>query len=156
MGHKGLLFYNMDSPRVLLPTSLTGKYLPLQVVIALRARGGEHAVLQALGRARELYESGVRSNAATDELSALFAECALAESHSQESAVVAPLDSMAIEAGLDIHGGHGHPILAESGRLQVVEDASADGSSFICPQCGGLVSNLRRVQHLRFWCSSRR
>jgi len=54
---------------------------------------------------------------------------------------------------MDINGANSGSILAESGREQVVIDASSDGSSFVCQQCGGVVSNLRRDEHMSFWCS---
>lgn len=133
------------------------------VVMALRATGGEQAVLGALGRARELYQSGLRENAATDELSALFAECAIATLPPQPTAT--PVETNAADSAsgqfvghelmdtIDINGANGDSILAESGREQVVIDASSDGSSFVCQQCGGVVSNLRRDEHMSFWCS---
>ena len=45
------------------------------------------------------------------------------------------------------------PILAESGRLQVVVDASADGSSFTCPHCNGVVNFQRQKEHHELWCT---
>jgi hypothetical protein len=132
------------------------------VVLALRATGGERAVLQALGRAREIYEARRRSNEAVDELSALLAGCGLATEVAATSAsnlrpeptVVAPatrdLDMTEHRPGMYQSSA---PILAESGRLQVVMDASSDGSSFVCVQCGVVVSNHRRDEHFAFWCS---
>ncbi|KAL0366218.1 UNVERIFIED_CONTAM: hypothetical protein Sradi_3511900 [Sesamum radiatum] len=43
-------------------------------------------------------------------------------------------------------------ILAETGRKQIMLDAFSDESSFICLQCGGLVSNHRKEEHCAFWC----
>ena len=48
------------------------------------------------------------------------------------------------------------PILAESGRLQVVVDASADGSSFTCPHCTGVVNFQRQKEHYELWCTGMR
>ncbi|GJP49066.1 hypothetical protein CLOM_g8333 [Closterium sp. NIES-68] len=44
------------------------------------------------------------------------------------------------------------PILAEQGRMQVVVDASADGSSVTCHMCHGVISGARWKEHLQFWC----
>lgn len=126
-------------------------------------------MLQALGQAREMYHNTRRqSNYAVDELSALFAECALATdsaacnvvetSGSERSPTLAPAaPSEAQEMEMMEHSPglyqSSAPILAESGRLQVVMDASSDGSSFVCAQCGGVVSNQRRDEHFTFWCS---
>lgn len=137
------------------------------VVIALRASGGERAVLQALGRAREMYSAKRQSNEAVDELSALFAECGLATDFAPRNVVVnarseppavapaKPSEVQEVDMMEHIPGilQSSAPILAESGRLQVVMDASSDGSSFVCRQCGGLVSNQRRDEHFTFWCS---
>ncbi|CAM6081902.1 unnamed protein product [Calypogeia fissa] len=147
------------------------------VVLALRASGGERAVLQALGRAREMYRTKRQSNEAVDELSALFAECALATDFAAKNVPIAsgetqvgppvppllssPLHPVAPSeeqdmAMMDHSPGmyqSSAPILAESGRLQVVMDASSDGSSFVCVHCGGVVSNQRKDEHFTFWCS---
>lgn len=144
----------------------------LQVVVALRTIGGEQAVLSALGRARDVYQNRSRTLEATDELTALFAQCAIATL--PPSDLVVPSDDMAVETTttattmssqvememMDQNNNHirglGSSILAESGREQVVWDASADGSSFLCQQCGGVVSNLRRDEHFAHWCSAPR
>ncbi|BBN06768.1 hypothetical protein MPTK1_3g23770 [Marchantia polymorpha subsp. ruderalis] len=132
------------------------------VVIALRASGGERAVLQAFSSAREIYRTERVAIDPVDELSALFADCGITDIHSINFSsnggphTATPVPSM---QDLDMMEGNtsripiSAPILAESGRLQVVMDASADGSSFVCLQCGGVVSNLRRDEHLQFWCS---
>jgi hypothetical protein len=44
------------------------------------------------------------------------------------------------------------PILAEGGRLQVVRDAYADGSSFLCLRCGGILKAARMDEHMTLWC----
>jgi len=43
-------------------------------------------------------------------------------------------------------------ILAESGKEALAVSASLDGSSSICPRCGGLVSEKRMQAHQQFWC----
>lgn len=148
----------------------------LQVVVALRTIGGEQAVISALGRARDVYQNRSRTLEATDELTALFAQCAIATL--PPSDLVAPSDDgMAVETSstpppptsssqveMDVMDQNNNnkiqglesSILAESGREQVVWDASADGSSFLCQQCGGVVSNLRRDEHFAHWCSTPR
>lgn len=40
----------------------------------------------------------------------------------------------------------------ESGRGGLVDCALADGSSYRCPQCGGIVQASRAQQHAQFWC----
>ncbi|KAG5543511.1 hypothetical protein RHGRI_016293 [Rhododendron griersonianum] len=119
-----------------------------EVVMAMKTKGGDQAVFQTLNRARELYRNKLRSSAAADELASLFAECAIAEA--------VPLKSM--ESEQDMVGpstesdAHGNSILAETGRKQIVLDAFSDGSSFVCLQCGGLVSNHRKDEHSAYWC----
>ncbi|KAL3693320.1 hypothetical protein R1sor_006971 [Riccia sorocarpa] len=135
------------------------------VVLALRAAGGEGAVLQAFSRARENYYSQRQANSAVDELSALFADCGITDIQSlnvtangnspMENGHVVPSgaqDMDAVEGTVPTHQ-NAAPILAESGRLQVVVDASTDGSSFVCANCGGVVSMMRRDEHFQFWCS---
>jgi len=157
--------FNEGNPRVALQA----------VVVALRTIGGEEAVISALGRARDVYQNRSRTLEATDELTALFAQCAIATLPSSD--LVAPSADMAVETStpppptttsssqvemdmMDQNNnniqGLGSSILAESGREQVVWDASADGSSFLCQQCGGVVSNLRRDEHFAHWCSTPR
>ncbi|KAK6939642.1 hypothetical protein RJ641_029173 [Dillenia turbinata] len=118
------------------------------VVMAVRANGGDGAVFQTLHRARELYRNKLQANIAADQLASLFAECAIAEAQSTKFGR-SPHDmsttSMAPEA-------YESSILAETGRNQIVLDAFSDGSSFICLQCGGLVSNHRKDEHCAYWC----
>ncbi|KAJ1698471.1 hypothetical protein LUZ63_006983 [Rhynchospora breviuscula] len=126
--------------------------LALQSVLsAIRTEGGEQAVLRAMSRAREMYRQRAQSDADMGELTALLAQCAIDEaSASGPTAVSNP------------YCGPGHnpselltspdAILAESGRRQVILDAFADGSSFICLKCGGLFSSSRKDAHLANWC----
>lgn len=116
--------------------------------MAMRTRGGDDAVLQSLHRARELYVSRLQENAAVDQLASLFAECAIAEAQPLKTE-----PSPDYKDGPSImHDAHVSSILAESGRTQIVLDAFSDGSSFICLQCGGLVSNHRKDEHYAYWC----
>ncbi|KAL0438843.1 UNVERIFIED_CONTAM: hypothetical protein Slati_2367300 [Sesamum latifolium] len=118
------------------------------VVMAMKLQGGDEAVSQALSRARELYINKVQASAAADQLASLFAECAIAEAiPSQPQLSQHRMDNHSIEPD-----PQGNSILAESGRKQVVLDAFSDGSSFVCLQCGGLVSNHRKDEHFAFWC----
>lgn len=138
------------------------------VIAALKASGGDGAVLQTLAKARDIYQSRMRASADANELAALFAECAIIEADASvpNSSAAQPMDetlnsashSHSLEqATMMVNStGEAAPILAESGRMQVVMDASLDGSSFICLQCGGLVSNLRRDEHVAFWCAQSR
>ncbi|CAI5515009.1 unnamed protein product [Closterium sp. Naga37s-1] len=50
------------------------------------------------------------------------------------------------------HGVDGEAILAEQGRMQVVADAAADGSSVTCSVCRGVISGARWKEHVQFWC----
>lgn len=115
----------------------------------MRTKGGDEAVFQSLQRARELYMNRLQQNTpAVDQLAALFAECAIAEAHplqAEQSALNVGGQSVAADV-------HGNSILAETGRMQIVLDAFSDGSSFICLQCGGLVSNHRKDEHYAYWC----
>ncbi|KAI3673049.1 hypothetical protein L6452_39158 [Arctium lappa] len=114
------------------------------VVTAMRANGGEVAAFQALNRAKEAYRNKIHETNAANELASLFAECAIAEASIQESSLSS---NPAFEPDAS-----GTSILAETGRKQVVVDAFSDGSSFVCLQCGGLVSNSRKDEHYAFWC----
>lgn len=118
------------------------------VVMAMKSDGGDEAVFDTLHRARELYRNRLRANVAVDELASLFAECAIAEANSEPS----PFDTGGPSVPLT-PDAHGSSILAKTGRQQIMMDAFSDGSSFICLQCGGLVSNHRRDEHLAYWCS---
>jgi len=122
---------------------------------AMRSRGGEDAVLQTLERARELYRNKLQENSAADELASLFAECAIAEAqpanpNQSQAAPPQPPDGSVPPVMLD--AASDTSILAMSGRKQIMLDAFSDGSSFICLKCGGLVSNVRKDEHLAYWC----
>lgn len=121
------------------------------VIAAVRARGGEEAVFQSLQRARELYLQKVKAEFAADQLASLFAECAIVEAQPLKSQELSSSSHgmVGLSASLEIHESS---ILAETGRQQIVLDASSDGSSFICLQCGGLVSNHRKDEHFAYWC----
>nr|GLL48242.1 uncharacterized protein LOC109170213 [Ipomoea trifida] len=118
------------------------------VVMAMRARDGEGAVHQLLHRARELYSNRVQASAAADELASLLAECAIAEATPPNSE---PYEHNTADESAELEKS-GTSILSETGRKQVMLDAFSDGSSFICIQCGGLVSANRRDEHYSFWC----
>ncbi|KAL2894551.1 Glutamine--fructose-6-phosphate aminotransferase [isomerizing] [Bienertia sinuspersici] len=140
------------------------------VVMAMRTKGGEEAVSYIFQRAGELYRSKLQASAEADELASLFAECAIAEAYppgsepSQPSplpyatspSVPVPSFSTSTLPNVLAHelesDARGKSILAESGRKQIVLDAFSDGSSFICLQCGGLVSNHRKDEHYAYWC----
>lgn len=118
------------------------------VLKAMRIKGGEAAARHTLDRARDLYRNKIKESAAADELASLFAECAIEEampSNSQTSGNGVVTRSVEVDF-------RGTSILAETGRKQIVLDAYSDGSSFVCLQCGGLVSNNRRDEHYAFWC----
>ncbi|XP_057973617.1 uncharacterized protein LOC131161694 [Malania oleifera] len=119
------------------------------VVMAMRSKGGEDAVFQALHRARELYQNKLQASAAADQLASLFAECAIAEAQPLTSNEPSLCDTVGPSVAPDAHETS---ILAETGRTQIVLDAFSDGSSFICLQCGGLVSNHRKDEHYAYWC----
>ncbi|KAF5747030.1 hypothetical protein HS088_TW06G01207 [Tripterygium wilfordii] len=127
------------------------------VVMAMRTKGGDEAVFQSLHRARELYRIRLQGNTAVDQLATLFAECAIAEAQpssaeAQPSRAEASTCNMVVPSV--VPDAHGASILAETGRTQIVLDAFSDGSSFICLQCGGLVSNQRKDEHYAYWCGS--
>lgn len=116
--------------------------------MAMRTTGGDDAVFQSLHRARELYKSRLQENAAVDQLASLFAECAIAEAQPLKTE---PSPDYKDDPSI-VHNAHVSSILAETGRTQIVLDAFSDGSSFICLQCGGLVSNHRKEEHYTYWC----
>ncbi|BAF07872.1 uncharacterized protein [Oryza sativa Japonica Group] len=120
------------------------------ILLAIRSQGGEQALMQTLNRARELYRQRSQPSPSVDDLASLLAQCAIAESQSTNtnpqqvpgSDPVMMLDSDEV------------CILAESGRKQIILDAFADGSSFICLKCGGLFSTSRKDEHLAYWCGT--
>ena len=116
--------------------------------MAMGTRGGDEAILQSLQRVRELYRSRLQENAAADQLACLFAECAIAEVQ-PSNFEPSPHDLLSPSIAPDFNETS---ILAETGRTQIVLDAFSDGSSFICLQCGGLVSNHRKDEHYAYWC----
>uniref|UniRef100_J3L9R1 Uncharacterized protein n=1 Tax=Oryza brachyantha TaxID=4533 RepID=J3L9R1_ORYBR len=119
----------------------------MQILLAIRSQGGEQALMQTLNRARELYRQRSQPSPSVDDLASLLAQCAIAEAQSSGnnpqqvpgSDPVMMLDSDEV------------CILAESGRKQIILDAFADGSSFICLKCGGLFSTSRKDEHLAYW-----
>ncbi|XP_022772890.1 uncharacterized protein LOC111315442 [Durio zibethinus] len=120
------------------------------VVMATRTRGGDEAVFQSLRRAREVYRTRMLENTAVDQLASLFAECAIAEAEpSKPEALPCNPNGPSVASYV-----HETSILAETGRTQIVLDAFSDGSSFICLQCGGLVSNHRKEEHYAYWCGN--
>ncbi|GMH17791.1 hypothetical protein Nepgr_019632 [Nepenthes gracilis] len=129
------------------------------VVMAMSSSGGEEAVFLILQRARELYRCKLQASAEADQLASLFAECAISEaqpvsiepSPSPSPSALSPMpDAMSRPSiGPDAYETS---ILAETGRKQIALDAFSDGSSFICLQCGGLVSNHRKEEHYAYWC----
>ncbi|KAH6782237.1 hypothetical protein C2S52_000847 [Perilla frutescens var. hirtella] len=118
------------------------------VMMAMKIQGGDIAVSEGMRRAQELYRNKIQASAAADELASLFAECAIAEAIplpsgvSQQKSSEEPIEPDPQETS----------ILAETGRKQIMVDAFSDGSSFVCLQCGGLVSNDRKEEHVAFWC----
>lgn len=114
----------------------------------MRNKGGEEAVVKVLDRARDLYRNKLQTSSAADELASLFAECAIAEAQPSKTE---PSQSNKVGQSFE-PDARGTSILAETGRKQIMLDAFSDGSSFVCLQCGGLVSNHRRDEHYAFWC----
>ncbi|KAI3899211.1 hypothetical protein MKW92_006964 [Papaver armeniacum] len=125
--------------------------LALQAVVtAVKSEGGDQAVFNTLHRARELYRNKLQANSAADQLASLFAECAIAEANPLGAG--SPASYTGQRALIVTPDANGDSILAKSGRKQIMLDAFSDGSSFICLQCGGLVSNNRKDEHLAYWC----
>lgn len=123
-----------------------------QVVMAMKTKGGEEAVLYILQRARELYRSKLQASSEADELASLFAECVIAEAQPPGSEASSLATQPSIPVSEMETESCGASILEETGRKQIVLDAFSDGSSFICLQCGGLVSNHRKDEHYAYWC----
>ncbi|MCL7036404.1 hypothetical protein MKW94_022910 [Papaver nudicaule] len=125
--------------------------LALQAVVtAVKSEGGDQAVFNTLHRARELYRNKLQANSAADQLASLFAECAIAEANPFKTGQ--PMSCTGERSSVVTPDANGNSILAKSGRKQIMLDAFSDGSSFICLQCGGLVSNNRKDEHLAYWC----
>lgn len=122
--------------------------------MAMKLCGGDQAVMWTLHRAHEMYKSRMKENAAAEELASLFAECAITEATPSASGGPSPFTGTAVGGSAVLADRSEASILAQNGRMQVVMDAFADGSSFVCLQCGGLVSNLRRDEHFAYWCGA--
>ncbi|KAL6888685.1 hypothetical protein ACP4OV_009711 [Aristida adscensionis] len=119
------------------------------VLLAIRTQGGEQALVQTLNRARELYTQRSQATPSVDELASLLAQCAIAEAQSTNANPQGPGSDPVTMLDSDEAC-----ILAESGRKQIILDAFADGSSFICLKCGGLFSTSRKDEHLAYWCGT--
>lgn len=117
----------------------------------MQSKGGDQAVVRTLNRAQELYINRLRADAAANELASVFAECAIAEARRQNPVVNSPQQLDVTNLNL-LRDASDASILARSGRMQIMLDAFADGSSFVCLKCGGLVSNHRKDEHLMYWC----
>lgn len=104
-----------------------------------------------MSRARDLYRQRSQSEADMGELTTLLAQCAIDEvSGSGPTAQSNPYRGLGQDPSELLSSPDA--ILAESGRRQVIFDAFADGSSFICLKCGGLFSSSRKDEHLANWC----
>ncbi len=53
---------------------------------------------------------------------------------------------------LQTQPGGGAILVEERGRGHILEQAQADGSSFVCDMCHGIVATRRRVPHVTQWC----
>ncbi|CAO2044612.1 unnamed protein product, partial [Urochloa humidicola] len=120
------------------------------VLLAIRSQGGEQALLQTMNRARELYAQRLQASPSVDELASLLAQCAIAEAQSTNANPPQGPGSDPV----DMLNSDEACILAVSGRKQIILDAFADGSSFICLKCGGLYSTSRKDEHLAYWCGT--
>lgn len=122
--------------------------------MAMRTQGGDEAVLHILNRTRELYKRRIQETSSVDQLASIFAECAITEAeplgHEPTSSSSTDLCGTRERVTADARGVS---ILDKSGRSQIMLDAFADGSSFICLKCGGLVSVHRRDEHYAYYCS---
>ncbi|XP_042452044.1 uncharacterized protein LOC122036707 isoform X2 [Zingiber officinale] len=142
----------VEFPRFGPPARRSGRAFP-RSTSAIRSGGGEQAVFEILHRARELYRNRLQTDAAADELASLFAECAIAEAQGPaRSSNNPPLAPLHVGPSIPLDS-EGRSFLAMSGRQQVMLDAFADGSSFVCLKCGGLVSTNRKDEHFAYWCS---
>lgn len=120
------------------------------VLLAIRSQGGEQALIQTLNRARELYTQRSQASPSVDELASLLAQCAIAEAQSSNTN---PPQAPGSDPVMMLDSDEAC-VLAESGRKQIILDAFADGSSFICLKCGGLFSTSRKDEHLAYWCGT--
>lgn len=120
-----------------------------------REVGGCDAQAQVIQRAIEAFSQGHVEN--TQDIAALLAQCNLditgqSQQHAEEQNV--DIDVMQTDPQHPAAMGKDEPrpILAESGREGITDAAMSDGSSFLCQQCGGVVSRSRESQH-HLWCS---
>ncbi|EEF36809.1 conserved hypothetical protein [Ricinus communis] len=100
----------------------------LQVVMAMRTKGGNEAVFQSLHRLVSCIKTGCKRAPLLIDLLLCFAECAIVEAHPSKTEPSAHnVDGPSVP--LDAHENF---ILAETESMLIVLDAFSDGSSFIC------------------------
>lgn len=121
------------------------------ILMAIRSKGGDQALMQTLNRARELYRQRSQPSPNIDELASFLARCAIAEAQSPNTNPQPQAPGSDPVVMLDSDEAC---ILAECGRKQIILDAFSDGSSFICLKCGGLFSTSRKDEHLAYWCGA--
>jgi hypothetical protein len=70
----------------------------------------------------------------------------------EDDPAVAHLVAAARGLQLQSQPGGGAILVEERGRGHILEQAQADGSSFVCHMCHGIVATRRRVPHITQWC----
>lgn len=135
------------------------------VIQTVSTMGAQPVVQQILDRMRQELLSGQPKDH-IQELCALFtqvgmgAEMAMPSSQTHEQDMYSnqmmdmPMEGCSSpgDASLLSMVGNGKPILEETGRLGIAACAMQDGSSYVCPLCGGCVNINRRLQHEQLWC----
>jgi hypothetical protein len=114
----------LEKAKQLINSGQPSKGLEL-VVDAIRKTRGENAILEVLDQAKE--EARKNGYLTKEEFSEL-------------------------QNSLEGTDSVQEPILSERGKTQIMRDAYADGSSFICRRCGALVAVKRKQSHDTCWC----
>eukprot|EP00898_Chlorokybus_atmophyticus_P008206 jgi/Chlat1/8387/Chrsp80S07822 len=138
------------------------------LITALQLLGGESLVSRTLQHAREQFLAGQQQQQQpyasspnqleaggdeVDELTRAFEQTlSLAASQMSNFTTNQQLPSTSSMSAPDIDASGS--ILAETGRTNILHDAAADVTSFVCERCGGVVSSARREAHATLWCNS--
>lgn len=144
------------------------------VADVLRAVGMEHQAGESVSRVQQALAVGSSSAAVADELAGLLSLVSLQQAHPTSAQGGGSLSAPPRQqqpwqhyrqqptdgpAGMEVEGcqggtGPGPPAAHEGikqerlGRLA----AAAEGASYMCPQCGGVVALTRQAAHQQLWC----
>lgn len=119
---------------------------------ALHLHGDQAALRDAVDRAQNGLSRSTEDT--INQVSRLLEQLQLVTN--QAARVLPESDMMDTGGGLPASTNlYANPILQETGREDLAQVATEDGSNYVCARCGGVVSNSRKQQHEQFWCEGR-